>query len=185
MPYSGQILEDKETGNLYEFLETGADTVGERVTIKITVKKPGKFVPDHIHLLQNETFKVIDGILTCYVKGEKKLVQKGEHMILNKGVPHNHFSESNEQVEYIQTVEPAFDIDYFIENYIGLINDGKIKGGDPSFMQKMVTLKYLDSPTLLASVPVGLQKILVNVFGPLARFLGYRALYEKYTGLEK
>lgn len=185
MAYSGQEIVDKTTGSIYKFLETGKDTEGERVSIQILLKQAGKVVPDHIHLIQDETFKVLRGQLTYYENGVKKTLNKGEHVVLKQGVPHNHYSESEEPVEYIQTIEPAFDIDLFIENYIAMINAGKIKNGDPSFLQKMATLKYLDSPTLLAGVPLGLQKILVNILGPVARLLGYRALYKKYTGIEK
>jgi len=49
----------------------------------------------------------------------------------------------------------------------------------------MVTGKYLDSPSRLASIPRGPQNFLINILGPIARLFGYRAIYKKYTGIEK
>lgn len=185
MPEVGEILIDKATGSTYEFIETGMETRGERVTLKITMKEKGRLVPDHIHLLQNETFKILKGELTCIENGKEKTLKKGEHILLEKGIPHNHYNTSSNPVEYIQTIEPAFDIDFFIENYIKSLNSGRIKNREPSFLQKMATLKYLDSPTLLAGIPLPIQKVLVNLLGPLAKMFGYRALYQEYTGIEK
>ena len=35
MPTKGQVLKDNYTGDSFEFIETAADTNGERVTIKV------------------------------------------------------------------------------------------------------------------------------------------------------
>lgn len=52
-------------------------------------------------------------------------------------------------------------------------------------VQELVTLKYLDSKTFLADIPVGIQKILMYTIAPLGRLFGYRAIYKKYSGIEK
>ena len=108
-----------------------------------------------------------------------------ETITLPKNVAHNHYNTDEEPVIYLQTITPAIDIDYFIENLFGLINDGKVKNGQLSFLQAMVTAKYLESPSRLASIPRGIQELLINTLGPLSRLFGYRAIYAKYTGLEK
>ncbi|RKN81897.1 cupin domain-containing protein [Ulvibacterium marinum] len=185
MPKKGQILVDKFTGDSFEFLETGKDTDGKRVVIKVMLKSKGQTVDDHIHVLQDETFKVISGRMTYFLNGEKHFIKQGEEVTLPKNVAHNHYNTDNEPVEYIQTISPAIDVDYFIENLFGMINDGKVKNGKLPFLQAMVTLKYLESPSYLASMPRGLQRGLSTLLSPIARGMGYRAIYEKYTGIEK
>ncbi len=185
MPSQGQIIIDQFTGNTIEFLETANDTKGERVTLKISQKTNGQMVDDHTHVLQVETFRVISGRMTYFLDGEKKFLTAGEEITLPKNVPHNHYNTDDEPVEYIQTITPALDIDYFVENVGGLINDGKVKNGKLPFLQGMVTLKYLDSPTYLANIPVPVQRILSSILAPFARAIGYRAIYKKYTGIEK
>jgi quercetin dioxygenase-like cupin family protein len=185
MPTKGQILNDKFTGDSFEFLETAKDTNGERVTLKVTLKSKGQTVDDHIHLLQDETFKVISGRMTYFLDGKEHHVQAGEEVTLPKDVPHNHYNLDDEPAVFIQTISPAIDIDYFLENLFGMINDGKVKDGQLPFLQAMVTLKYLESPSMLANMPRGLQKGLASVLAPLARLMGYRAIYKEYTGIEK
>lgn len=185
MPHQGQIIVDKFSGDTVEFLETAADTNGERITIKWTLVSKGQTVDDHIHTLQDETFKVSSGRLTCIQNGEIIHVNAGEEIVLPKNKPHNHYNEDDQPVEYIQTVEPAYDLDYFLENLFGMINDGIVKEGKLPFFQAMATAKHLDSETYLAALPLGVQKSLAAVLNPFLRLFGYRAIYKKYTGIEK
>lgn len=185
MPYVGQVIQDRINGNRFEFLETAESSGGQRVRIKITQCAKGKTVGDHIHLAQDEHFEVISGSLTYSINKEKNNLLSGEQITLYRNIPHNHYNTGDEPAVYIQTISPALDIDYFLENLVGLINDGKMERGNMPFLQKMVTLKYLESPSLLADIPRGLQKLLAHMLGPVARMLGYRAIYKKYTGIEK
>ncbi len=185
MPTKGQKLTDKFTGDSIEFIETSADTNGARVTIKVTLKSKGQTVDDHIHLLQKESFKILSGRLTYFLNGEKNHVNAGEEIVLPKNKAHNHYNMDDEPTEFIQTITPGIDVDFFLENLFGMINDGKVKGGKLPFLQAMVTARYLESPSRLADIPMGIQNVLISILGPTARLLGYRAIYKKYTGIEK
>lgn len=185
MPTRGQKITDKFTGDTIEFIETSADTNGERVTLKVTLKSKGQTVDDHIHILQDESYKILSGRLTYFLDGKQHYANTGEEVVLPKNKAHNHYNTDNEPVEYIQTITPGIDVDFFLENLFGMINDGKVKNGRLPFLQAMVTGKYLESPSRLASIPLGLQNLLINIFGPIARLFGYRAIYKKYTGIEK
>ena len=185
MPTKGQKLVDKFNGDTIEFIETSSDTNGERVTFKVTLKSKGQTVDDHYHILQEESFKVLSGRMTYFLDGKQHNIKAGEEVTLPKNKPHNHYNMDDEPVEYIQTITPGIDVDFFIENLFGMINDGKVKDGKLPFLQAMVTGKYLESSSRLASIPPGLQNILINILGPIARLFGYRAIYKKYTGIEK
>jgi quercetin dioxygenase-like cupin family protein len=184
MPQKGQILKNPATGDLYEYLELSKDTNGERITLKQTLNK-GQLYPTHFHTLQDESFEVLEGKLTIWSEGKTKTLSPGEKMILPKNKPHNHYNNDEEPVSFIQTVSPALDFEYWMENIIGLTTDGKIKNGKAGFLQDLVTLKYLDSKTFLANMPLSLQKILMNLVGPVGRLFGYRAIYKKYSEIEK
>jgi quercetin dioxygenase-like cupin family protein len=185
MPTQGQVLVNPETGDVFEFLETARDTQGERVTIQTTIKSKGLLVPNHFHVLQDETFEVLSGTLTVWRQGQLDTYTDGQTVVLPKNQPHNHYNASDEPVTYVHTTTPALDFDYFIENLVGLASDGKMKNGKAGLVQELVTLKYSDSKAFLADLPVPLQKGLMNVVAPLARRLGYRAIYQKYSGFEK
>src|SRR5690606_6666851 len=102
---------------------------------------------------------------------------------LPKNKPHNHYNSHCVPVTYIHTVTPGLDFDYLIENLVGLAADGKKRSG--GLGQQLVTLRYLESKSLLADVPVAIQKILLIPMPPIARLFGYRAIYRKYSGTEK
>lgn len=185
MPVKGQKLVDKFTGDSFEFLETSADTNGERVTVKVILKSKGQTVDDHLHILQDEKFEILSGKMTYFLDGKEHHIEAGEEVVLPKNKAHNHYNTSDEPTEYIQTITPGIDVDLFLENLFGMINDGKVKDGKLPFLQAMVTGKYLESPSRLAAIPMGVQNVLMNIIGPIARLFGYRAIYKKYTGVEK
>ncbi len=185
MPQKGQILSNPINGDTHEFLETAKDTAGERVVLKAVIRSKGKLVPDHFHLLQEETFEVASGRLTVWSEGRTSVITAGEKITLPKGKPHNHYNNDDAPVTYIHTMVPALDFDYLIENLVGLAGSGKSKNGKYGFLQELVTLKYIDSKSFLAGIPLGLQKVLMNIFGPMGRQLGYRAVYKKYSDIEK
>lgn len=185
MPVKGQLLENPNTGDLFEFLETAKDTNGERVTMKMTLKSAGELVPNHFHSLQDEHFEVISGKLTILHNGKLQTLLAGEKITLPKNEAHNHFNSDTESVVFIQTITPALDFDYLLENLIGLSMDGKMPKGKAGMMQELVSLRYLDSKSYLANVPVGVQKALATIVGPIGRLFGYRAIYKKYSDIEK
>lgn len=185
MPKKGQIALNPSNGDFYEFLETAQDTNGERVSLKATIKSKGLLVPRHFHVFQDETFEVLSGQLTVLIDDETRVLTKGEVITLPKNVPHNHYNNDDLPVTYIHSVTPALDFDYLIENLMGLAADGKSKNGKYGLLQELVTLRYLDSKSFLADVPIGIQKLMMNTLAPVARLFGYRAIYKKYSDIEK
>jgi quercetin dioxygenase-like cupin family protein len=185
MPQQGQHITNPTNGDTYEFIETAKSTKGERVVMKATIHSKGQLVPKHYHALQDESFEVISGTITVLVDGQTKTLSAGEKITLPKNVPHNHYNDDNTAVTYIHSVTPALDFDYLIENLVGLAADGKSNNGKYGLVQEMVSLKYLDSKSYLADIPVGIQKVLINTIAPIGRLLGYRAIYKKYSGIEK
>lgn len=185
MPEKGQTIVNTANGDAYQYLETAKDTNGERVVIKAAIKSRGQLVPKHIHTLQDETFEVISGRLTIWSDGRITVLSAGEKITLPKNKPHNHYNDDDIEVTYIHSVTPGLDFDYLIENLAGLSSDGKSKNGRYGLVQELVTLKYLDSKSYLADIPPVIQKVLMNIIAPAGRLLGYRAIYEKYSGIEK
>lgn len=153
--------------------------------MKASIKSKGQLVPKHYHVLQDETFEVISGQLTVFFEGQTRKITAGEKITFPKNIPHNHYNDDDDTVVYIHTVTPALDFDYLIENLVGLAADGKSKNGKYGLVQELVSLKYLDSKSYLADLPMGVQNILMNTVAPVARLFGYRAIYQKYSGIEK
>lgn len=185
MPTKGQTIINPTNDDTYEFLETANDTNGERVTMKAIIRSKGQLVPNHFHVFQDETFEVISGQLTVLLEGQTHILSAGEKITLPKNIPHNHYNNDHTPVTYLHSVTPALDFDFLIENLVGLAADGKSKNGKYGLVQELVALRYLDSKSYLADIPLGVQKVLMNIIAPIGRFFGYRAIYKKYSGIEK
>lgn len=185
MPHKGQILVNSATGDNYEFLETSADTHGERVSILTELKTKEQLVPNHFHVLQDETFEIISGKLTIMLDRKYYTLSAGDKKTLPKNIAHNHYNNHDEPAKYIHSITPALDFEYLIENLVGLASDGKSKNGKYGLVQELVTLKYLDSKAFLADKPVAIQKILMEIIAPIGRLFGKRAIYRKYSDIEK
>ena len=185
MPTKGQISTNPTNGDSYEFLETAKDSNGQRVILKAIIKSKGQLVPKHFHVFQDETFEILSGQLTVWLDGQTRTIIAGEKITLPKNVPHNHYNNEDIPLIYIHTITPGLDFDYLIENLMGLAADGKSKNGKYGLVQELVALKYLDSKSYLADIPVGIQKILMNTIAPIGKLFGYRAIYKKYSGIEK
>lgn len=69
------ILADKQT------------TAGHYDLVEGTAKKGAK-TPYHVHTKYNETIYILEGELTVYSKEKAKVLQKGDHIIIQKGTPH-------------------------------------------------------------------------------------------------
>ncbi|HEX6432188.1 MAG TPA: hypothetical protein VF008_31065, partial [Niastella sp.] len=72
-----------------------------------------------------------------------------------------------------------------LETIVGLSTDGKMPNGKAGLIQELVILKYIDSKSFLINIPLGVQKLLMNIVAPIGRLLGYRAVYKKYSEIEK
>lgn len=181
MAHKGTTLTDPATGDSVEFVELPSENGGERLTFRFTVKPNGFKPVEHIHLFQDETFQVLSGTLTYRLNGKEAKASASETVLLPKGQAHTHFNAEQSDLVMLQSVTPALDSEIFLENLFGLSNDGKVKNGQPELLQILVWLRSLQTKTYLAAIPIGLQNALAIMLAPLARLLGYRASYEKYS----
>ncbi len=185
MPTKGQTTINPINGDSFEFIETAKDTNGQRVTLTATIKSKGELVKKHFHVFQEESFEVTSGKLTIFLDGETRTLSVGEKITFPKNIPHNHYNNEDTPLTYIHSVTPALDFDYLIETLAGLAADGKSKNGKYGLVQELVILKYLDSKSYLADIPIGIQKLLMNTIAPIGRLFGYRAIYKKYSDIDK
>ena len=185
MPYAGQIWTDHITGDIIEMIATAKETQGEKVIFKLTLK-PGGFKPvEHLHIKQDEHFEILKGEFGYVLDGKESRAIAGEKITLPRGHGHTHYNASaSEDLVMVQTITPALDIAVFLENLFGLMADGKVKNGDPGFLQVMLWSKYYESKTYLAKLPLAIQYVVRGIAVPIARLKGLKPVYKKYSGFD-
>ena len=74
---TGDVIYNSITGESIRFVETAADTDGERVVIDVLVEPNGFVASAHLHPYQTEVFEVVEGELTFKVGGETITATRG------------------------------------------------------------------------------------------------------------
>jgi mannose-6-phosphate isomerase-like protein (cupin superfamily) len=170
-------------GDSMEILETSAMTGDARTRVRLVFKPGGSRVPMHRHLLQDEKYEVLSGRMTYWLDGKKCHAEAGTTVTLPRGVAHQHYSEGPEDVISIQTMTPALDFDYVVENLFGLGSEGRGVKPIDALLQGLVWIRKAKGPFYL-TIPIWVQRGLAFIITPIAYRLGYRAVYQRFSGEE-
>ena len=88
------------------FLATGADTDGAFFLAEICVA-PGGGTPPHIHQLEDESFQVIEGMLTIQVGENTINAQAGDFAFLPRGIAHSFKNMGERSAKALVLTTPA------------------------------------------------------------------------------
>jgi quercetin dioxygenase-like cupin family protein len=183
MPVLNKRIIVAGSGDSMELLETSAMTNGARVRARINFGAAGAHVAAHIHPLQEETYEVISGTLAYVLNGTKHTAPAGATVRLPRGVPHEHYSEGPGETLTIMTMTPGLDFDYALETVFGLASEGRLESVSYG-VQGLVMIRKMKGAFMLASMPVWFQKLIAWIITPFAYRLGYRAVYQRFSGEE-
>jgi mannose-6-phosphate isomerase-like protein (cupin superfamily) len=88
MARRGETIENPLTGERMTFLETARDTDGELLRMDYVAPPRYKGPTEHVHLLQEERFEVVSGVLGIRVGGRELHPEEGQSAVGPPGVPH-------------------------------------------------------------------------------------------------
>jgi mannose-6-phosphate isomerase-like protein (cupin superfamily) len=171
-------------GDSAEFLDTAASTGGACVRLRATVRPGGIHVAPHLHLDQEERFEVLAGRLSYTIGGRAGVAGPGETVVTPRGVVHEHYNaEPDQDLVVIQTHTPALHSDYFFETAYGLAAEGR--AGYPRLtFQGAVWLVSLRGRIAQGDRPLWVQQAGAVLIAPVARLMGVRAVYRRFSGEE-
>ena len=193
MSRRGDTIENPHTGDRITFLETARDTDGKLLRMDYVAPPRSKGPTEHVHMLQEERFEVVSGVLGVRVGGRELNLEEGQSAVSPPGVPHKWWNPGNEEeVSFVVELRPALNTEEFFETAWGLARDGKATGlGIPKNPLQLAVLAnahqgeayFIGFPW----PPIPVQKALFGVLSlltPLARLLGYKECYPEYSGSE-
>ena len=179
-----QVLHIPATGDSLEFIETAASSQGACVKTRATFRRGGLRVTRHIHLHQDECFEVESGQLTYRVGDKHGVAGPGETVMMPRQVPHEHYNAGDTDLVVIQTVTPALDFDLFLDTAYGKAGEGMPFFGPGAILQGFLTMSSMKSQIVVAALPASLQLLIARVMTPVARRLGFRAVYRRFSDVE-
>jgi uncharacterized cupin superfamily protein len=141
---------------------------------------PNGFVgTEHIHLNQDEKFKVISGKLNMIVDGKNFVLNAGEEYTVKRGLAHRVWNEGKDTSRSVVSFTPGNNFEIFLITLCGLANDGKTDNkGQPSFMQIMMLVNKYE--VYISGPPIFLQKTLSFMLAPIAYLRGNKNYYPHY-----
>jgi mannose-6-phosphate isomerase-like protein (cupin superfamily) len=148
---------------------------------------PGGHVPfEHIHLVQDEIFRVEAGEVKLVIDGKEFIGKAGDIITVQKGKRHIAYNNTSETLKAVVEFRPGLDMHLLEQCYNGLLLDGEYdKKGAPPILKLGYFMKGLQAVMRPASVPAPLFSLTVNLFYFAGVLLGWKKLYKKYTGLDK
>jgi quercetin dioxygenase-like cupin family protein len=173
MAEPGQEIEGFDS--TIRFLETTADSGGERVVIEISYSGTGGKPPSHLHPSQEEHFEVLEGEIHAKVGEVEHTLRPGDTLDIPAGTPHQMWCEVPSRQRW--TTTPAQKTERFFETLWGLQQDGKTGAAMPSLPQTALTLRHFSEEFRLTSPPEPLQDLLTMPLAALARLAGKEPEY--------
>lgn len=166
----------KGTGSSIRFLETTADSGGERVVVEIAYAGTGDRPPVHYHPSQSERFEVLEGRVHAVLDGEERTLAAGDTLEVPPRTAHEMWA--TEPARQRWETSPALETEAFFETVWGLQQDGLTDSkGMPGLPQMALTLRHFKNEFRLASPPAPLQAVLFPPLAALARARGLEPTY--------
>jgi quercetin dioxygenase-like cupin family protein len=183
MAHAGQVIEHPVTGERITFLKTAGDTGGQLLRLDLYVSPHGFVAAAHVHPGQEERFEVRSGRISLKQRGSQRVVSPGEVVSVSPGTPHSLGNPFDEPADVTVEFRPALDTEAFFENFFGLAKDGRVhpKSGMPQGLQLMALAREFRHE-VVPPPPIGqVVSVLLAVTAPLAKLLGYRGRYRRYS----
>lgn len=180
MAYKNKIIRNPVTGQSIRFLQTSCDTEGQLLEMECTFAPHSLEPLLHYHPKQHEIFTVLEGSLQVRIYGRVKVLMAGDTLEVPANTHHSMWNASCAKTVVNWKVEPALSTEYFLETGMGLAMQGKVnQKGLPSIWQTALLAEKYQNVFRLAKTPYVLQRAVFSMLGPVAKWKGYKAVYEE------
>lgn len=160
------------------FIETSADTDGERVTIELELPAKGAVPGTHVHPEQYETFHVVSGEMKFRYGRRKIIAGPGETVVVPPGKVHNFATHGEEDVVVRVVIEPALDMEELFATAVALAEEGNV---DRKGMPKPLHLAlFVERFKREAAAPFPPAAVVHAIFTPLRAIARRRGYGQRY-----
>jgi len=177
------VIENPVTGETLVFLKRARDTGGEVLQMELRIQANKPRMLEHVHARQEERVEVLSGTVRYRLGGKEHDLRVGDPVVLPPGVPHTLWNDGDGEARLRFDVRPALNAEAAFETLFGLAREGKTnRQGMPNPLQGALLAR--EYGTFLPRPPIPLQRVALAILAPIARLVGYRARYTKYSGPE-
>ncbi len=182
MSKAGDTVENPVTGERIVVRVGTEDSGGELLAIDGYVRPGGAVVGEHVHPAIEETFEVVSGRVGFRIDGRESVAQPGERLHVPAGTAHDWWNAGEEEARVSVEIRPGERFEEMALNLFGLAQDGKTNSkGMPNPLQAAIFAREFGDVLHFTKPPLVVQRLLFGALGAIARALGYRGSYPKYT----
>ncbi len=91
-----------------------SDSTGAVAQLKL-IEHPGYRTPLHVHDQTDESFYVLQGVLTFHANGKSSILKAGDYVFIPRGTPHAQGNQTETAVTLLTTLAPAQFASFFSE----------------------------------------------------------------------
>lgn len=184
MSRMGDVYENPVTGER-AVVRVGEESGGELAIADLYVAKGGAVAGEHVHPDIEEVFTVVSGRVGFRLDGREDVADPGDRLVVPPGMRHYWWNAGDEEAHVIVELrgETALlqGFTTMLANIFGLARDGRTDAkGRPNILQASLTMPRFDDVIRFTEPPRVVQRVLFGVLAPVARLLGYRAVYPGY-----
>ncbi len=182
MSKAGDMVENPVTGERVVVRVGTEDSGGELLVNEGFVRPGGAVVGEHVHPTIEETFEVLSGRLSFRIGGRESVAGPGERLRVPAGTAHDWWNAGEEEARVVVEIRPGARFEEMGLNLFGLARDGRTnRKGMPNPLQAAVFAREFSDVFHFTSPPVAVQRPLFGALAALARVLGYRGSYPRYS----
>jgi quercetin dioxygenase-like cupin family protein len=153
------------------------ERAGDVLRVEVWID-PGGEVPEHLHPGQEERFEVRSGLVRFTVDGVKRDAGPGGRLAAPPGSRHRFENVSPEEASMRVEVEPALDLQGFLEDAARLARERKytrrgLPRGPRAALELAVFAERYRKTSVLTSPMVAAQRPLLPLLARIGRRLGY------------
>jgi len=179
MARQGQTIHNPVSGERITFLQTAADTNGERLEFELELSPDGRVPGAHVHPEQEERFHVLAGTMTFRLGLRRISASAGETVIVPAGRVHKFANGGSDVARARVEVLPALDMEELLCTTAELALEGKVlRSGMPKPLHLALFVRRFSREVRAPFPPAWLVRALMS---PLAALATARGHHERYA----
>ena len=182
MSKAGDTIENPITGEWVVVRVGTEDSGGELLEIDAYVNPGGAVTGEHVHPAIEEYFTVVRGRVGFRLDGRETIAPLGQRLHVPAGTSHDWWNDGEEEAHIVVEISPAERFEKMVRNLFGLAQDGKTNSkGMPNLLQAAIFAREFSDVLYFTKPPLLVQRLLFGALAAIARALGYRGSYPKYS----
>src|SRR6188472_1293268 len=178
MARQGQTIHNPVSGERITFIQTAADTAGERLEFELELSADGRVPGAHVHPEQEERFHVLAGTMEFRLGMRKIVAEAGETVVVPAGRMHK-FANGGDSVARCRVeVLPALDMEDLLCTTTELALEGNVlRSGMPKPLHLALFVGRFRREVRAPFPPAWMVRALMSPLAALARARGHHARY--------